>query len=68
MVKIVIDDIEYETDEMDTNAKAQVASLQFLESHMKLLRNEISVFETAKRAYQKALKEELDKTKDAAGA
>lgn len=68
MVKIVIDDTEYETEELDTNAKAQVASLQFLEAHMQMLRNEISVFETAKRAYQVALKEELNKTKDAAEA
>jgi len=67
MVKIVIDDTEYETEELDTNAKAQVASLQFLDSHMQQLRNEISVFETAKRAYQKALKEELDKTAPKAG-
>jgi hypothetical protein len=68
MVKIVIDDTEYETEDLDTNAKAQVASLQFLEAHMQMLRNEISVFETAKRAYQMALKEELNKMKDAAGA
>ena len=61
MVKIVIDDAEYETEELDTNAKAQAASVQFLDSHMQQLRNEISVFETAKRAYQKSLKAELDK-------
>jgi len=61
MVKIVIDETEYETEELETNAKAQAASIQFLDSHMQQLRNEISVFETAKRAYQQALKTELDK-------
>jgi len=68
MVKIVIDDTEYETEELDPNAKAQVASLQFLEAHMQQLRNEISVFETAKRAYQRALKDELEKTPSGDGA
>ena len=61
MVKIVIDDAEYETEELETNAKAQAASIQFLDSHMQQLRNEIAVFETAKRAYQRMLKSELDK-------
>lgn len=61
MVKIVIDDTEYETEELETNAKAQIASVQFLDMHMQTLKNEIAVFETAKRAYQRALKDELDK-------
>ena len=30
MAKIKIDDVEYDTDDMSDNAKAQVASLQFL--------------------------------------
>lgn len=62
MVKIVIDETEYETEELETNAKAQAASIQFLDSHMQQLRNEIAVFETAKRAYQRTLKSELEKT------
>jgi ribosomal protein S17E len=61
MVKIVIDDTEYETEELETNAKAQIASVQFLDVHMQTLRNEIAVYETAKRSYQKALKAEMDK-------
>ncbi|MFO8127207.1 hypothetical protein [Yoonia sp.] len=65
MVKVVIDGTEYETEEMETNAKAQVASVQFLDVHMQTLKNEILIFETAKRAYQRALKEELDKTSSA---
>ena len=61
MVRILIDDTEYDTDQFDINAKAQAASIQFLDSHMQQLRNEISVFSTAKRAYQQVLKIELDK-------
>jgi hypothetical protein len=62
MVKVVIDGTEYETEELDTNAKAQAASIQFLDVHMQQLRNEMSVFETAKRSYQQALKLELEKS------
>lgn len=59
MVKIVIDDTEYETEDLETNAKAQLASVQFLDVHMQKLKNEIAVFETAKRAYLRTLKDEL---------
>ena len=61
MVKIKIDDVEYETDDMSDNAKAQVASLQFNEAHMNRLRNELAIADTAKIAYVNALKIELDK-------
>lgn len=66
MAKITIDGTEYETEALSENGKAQVASLQFLQSHMQQLRNEIAVLETAKRSYQRALKTELakDATKD----
>lgn len=60
MVKVVIDDTEYETETLGDNAKAQIASVQFLDVHMQTLRNEIAVFETAKRAYQRSLKAELE--------
>ena len=61
MVKIKIDDVEYETDDMSDNAKAQVASLQFNELHMNRLRNELAIADTAKIAYVNALKIELEK-------
>ena len=32
--KITIDDIEYNTEDLSDNGKAQVASLQFLEAQM----------------------------------
>ena len=40
MVKIKIDDVEYDTDDLSDNAKAQVASLQFNDMHMQRLRKQ----------------------------
>ena len=65
MAKIKIDDVEYDTDDMSDNAKAQVASLQFNEAHMNRLRNEIAIADTAKIAYVNALKQELQKEGEA---
>ncbi|WP_223429084.1 DUF6447 family protein [Tateyamaria pelophila] len=62
MVKIKIDDIEYDTEEFTDNGKAQLASLQFIEAHMKKINAEIAVYKTAKASYGKALKAELEKT------
>ncbi len=64
MAKIKIDDIEYDTDDMSDNAKAQVASLQFNEAHMNRLRNELAIADTAKIAYVNALKKELETTEN----
>ena len=63
--KITIDDVEYDTENMSDNAKAQVASLQFNEAHMNRLRNELAIADTAKIAYVNALKVELEKNKTA---
>ena len=49
MAKITVDGVEYETETLNDNGKAQLASMQFIEAHMIRLRNEIAVFETAKR-------------------
>ena len=62
MPKITVDGIEYNTEDLTDNGKAQLASLQFLEVQMTKLQNEIAVFQTAKSAYVAALKAELEKT------
>lgn len=62
MPKITVDGIEYNTEDLSDNGKAQLASLQFLEVQMTKLQNEIAVFQTAKSAYVAALKVELEKT------
>ena len=61
MPKITIDNIEYNTEDLTENGKAQLASLQFLEVQMQKLRNEIAVYQTAQRTYVAALKAEIEK-------
>ena len=60
MPKITIDDIEYNTEDLTENGKAQLASLQFLEVQMNKLKSEIAVYQTARNAYVSALKSELE--------
>jgi len=61
MPKITVDGIEYNTEDLSDNGKAQLASLQFLEAQTKKIRAEIAVYQTAKNSYLAALKAELDK-------
>jgi len=59
MPKVTIDDIEYNTEDLSENGKAQLASLQFLESQMNKIKAEIAVYQTARNSYAAALKAEL---------
>ena len=61
MPKITVDGIEYNTEDLSDNGKAQVASLQFLEVQMKKLQSEIAVYQTARNTYLAELKKELTK-------
>ena len=61
MPKITVDGTEYDTENLRTNGKAQLASLQFLEVQMQKLKNEIAVADTARMAYAAALNAELAK-------
>jgi hypothetical protein len=63
MPKITVDGIDYNTEDLTDNGKAQLASLQFLEIQMTKLQNEIAVYNTAKNGYIAALKAELEKPK-----
>jgi hypothetical protein len=65
MPKITVDGIEYNTEDLSDNGKAQLASLQFLEVQTQKLQNEIAVYQTAKNSYILALKGELEKTEPA---
>jgi hypothetical protein len=62
MPKITVDGIEYNTEDLSDNGKAQLASLQFLEVQMAKLNNEIAVYQTARNAYVAALKAALQQT------
>ena len=60
MPKITVDGIEYNTEDLTENGKAQLASLQFLEVQMGKLKSEIAVYQTARNTYVAALKAELN--------
>ena len=60
MPKITVDDIEYNTEDLSDNGKAQLASLQFLEVQMNKLKSEIAVYQTVRNSYIAALKSELE--------
>ena len=60
MPKITVDDIEYNTEDLSDNGKAQLASLQFLEAQMKKLQAEVAVYNTARNSYVSLLKSELE--------
>jgi len=59
MPKISVDGTEYQTEDLTDNAKAQVASLQFLETHIAKLKNDVLIYKTARQAYTAALKAAL---------
>ena len=59
MPKITIDGIEYNTEDLSDNGKAQLASLQFLQVQMNKIKSEIAVYQTARNSYVAALKAEL---------
>jgi hypothetical protein len=60
MPKITVDGIEYNTEDLTENGKAQLASLQFLEVQMKKIQSEIAVYQTARNSYINVLKTELE--------
>ena len=61
MPKITVDEIEYNTEDLSENGKAQLASLQFLEVQMSKIKAEVAVYQTARNSYVAALKAELEK-------
>lgn len=61
MPKITVEGIDYNTEDLSENGKAQLASLQFLEAQMSKLKSEIAVYQTARNSYVAALKLELEK-------
>ena len=64
--KIVIDCIEYDASNLSDPAKGAIASLQFAEAKIMALQNELAIYQTARFAYVKGLKAELEgKTTDA---
>ncbi len=60
MPKIKIDNIEYNTDDFNNEAKEQYLSLQFAQSEINKLEGTIAIYKTASMAYSRALKEILE--------
>ena len=68
MPKFTVDGIDYNTEDLSDNGKAQLASLQFLEFQMRKIKDEIAIYTTAKASYINGLKAELAKTSVGAAA
>jgi hypothetical protein len=55
----IIDDKQYDLDKLPQEAKSQIINIQFIDSEINRLEAQIAVFQTARIAYSKALKEAL---------
>lgn len=60
---ITIDGVDYTTNSLSDNAKAQLANIQFVDKQIQQLNNEWAVADTARIGYTRALKAELGKMK-----
>ena len=61
MTTITIDNKEYKLDELSQEAKAQLASLQFVDNELTRLQAQMAALQTARMAYARALQESLPK-------
>ena len=59
MTTINIDNIEYDTDKLSDEAKAQLFSLQFCDQELQRLQAQAAAIQTARMAYAKALQSAL---------
>ena len=59
MTTINIDNIEYDTDKLSDDAKAQLISLQFCDQELQRLQAKAAAIQTARMAYAKALQSAL---------
>ena len=59
MTTISIDNIEYDTDKLSDEARAQLVSLQFCDQELQRLQAQAAAIQTARMAYAKALQSAL---------
>lgn len=57
--KVTIDGIDYLLSSLSDEAKAQITNLRFVENEIAQLKARLAIANTAKRAYQSALKNAL---------
>ena len=63
MLNIKIDDKDYDITTFSEEAKAQLASLQFVDGELQRLQGQIAALQTARIAYANALKAVLPEAK-----
>ena len=56
---IKIDNVDYDTDKLSDEAKAQLASIQFCDQELQRLQAQAAAIQTARMAYSKALQSAL---------
>jgi hypothetical protein len=59
MTTIKIDNVDYDTDKLSGEAKAQLASIQFCDQELARLQAQSAALQTARMAYAKALQSAL---------
>jgi hypothetical protein len=59
MTQITIDNVDYDTDKLSDEAKAQLISLQFCDQELQRLQAQAAAYQTARMAYAKALQAAL---------
>ena len=60
MATITIDDKEYDVDSLSDESKAQLGSLQYVDSELARLQAHAAALQTARIAYGRALKQTLE--------
>jgi hypothetical protein len=58
---IKIDNVDYDTDTLSDEAKAQLLSMQFCDQELARLQAQAAAYQTARQAYANALKQALPK-------
>ena len=56
---IKIDNVDYDTDTLSNEAKAQLVSMQFCDQELQRLQLQTAAYQTARMAYAKALQASL---------
>ncbi len=60
MPKITIDEIDFNSEDLSESGKGLLASLQFVELHIKRLNDELAVLKTSKNVYENMVRKKLE--------
>ncbi len=63
MAKITINNVDYDTDKLSDNAKAQLVNIQYVDQELARLQAQTAALQTARMAYANALIEALPANK-----